>query len=160
MAFPTERLHLTFRIDGDPVSERRHRTRGDVLTAADGSQKVRVQTFADPLSAAWREGAVWQLRPQAVRQGLRGTPLCGPVNLHLVIWRARPTSYPAAVTRDVWKPDWDNYAKAACDALTEAGIWFDDGLIDEARVSKRFATELDPPGIDVVLLADPPQSLR
>lgn len=148
-------MELTLRINGEPEPERRHRSR---IQGAGGS--AHVQTYSHPDSRAWRDGAVAQLRSQLARAGLARTPLCGPVQVLIVVRRTRPRSYPASVTRDVKKPDWDNYAKAVCDALTEAGVWFDDGCVDDARVLKRFADAEHPPGVDVLLIAEPPQSLR
>ena len=49
-----------------------------------------------------------------------------------------PLDYPLAVRLDLWPPDRrrrdaDNYAKAAFDALTHAGVWSDDCLVKDCR---------------------------
>ncbi len=49
-----------------------------------------------------------------------------------------PLDYPLAVRLDLWPPDRrrrdaDNYAKAAFDALTYAGVWSDDCLVKDCR---------------------------
>lgn len=36
--------------------------------------------------------------------------------------------------------DWDNYAKAVCDMLTECGYWRDDVLITHAEVMKEWTS--------------------
>ena len=37
------------------------------------------------------------------------------------------------------KPDFDNVAKAACDALTHLGVWKDDAQVVQAHVTKRYS---------------------
>lgn len=37
------------------------------------------------------------------------------------------------------KPDFDNVAKAACDALTHLGVWKDDAQVVRATVIKRYS---------------------
>jgi len=49
-----------------------------------------------------------------------------------------PLDFPLAVRIDLWPPDRrrrdaDNYAKAAFDALTHAGVWLDDSLVKDVR---------------------------
>jgi len=49
-----------------------------------------------------------------------------------------PIETPLAVRIDMWPPDRrrrdaDNYAKAAFDALTHAGLWSDDSLVRDLR---------------------------
>ena len=49
-----------------------------------------------------------------------------------------PLDFPLAVRLDLWPPDRrrrdaDNYAKAAFDALTHAGVWSDDCLVKDLR---------------------------
>ena len=49
-----------------------------------------------------------------------------------------PLDFPLAVRLDLWPPDRrrrdaDNYAKAAFDALTHAGVWLDDSLVRDCR---------------------------
>ena len=37
------------------------------------------------------------------------------------------------------KPDFDNVAKAACDAITHLGVWHDDAQVVKATVTKRYS---------------------
>lgn len=37
------------------------------------------------------------------------------------------------------RPDWDNVAKAVCDALTMARVWKDDGRVSDATVRMRYS---------------------
>lgn len=49
-------------------------------------------------------------------------PLCSPLTVRIDLWP------PDRRRRDV-----DNYAKAAFDALTHAGVWVDDSLVKDVR---------------------------
>ena len=46
---------------------------------------------------------------------------------------------PAKVTRLTPVGDVDNYAKAALDVVTSAGVWSDDDAVTSSTVSKRYA---------------------
>ena len=37
------------------------------------------------------------------------------------------------------KPDFDNVAKAACDVLTQLGVWKDDAQIVQSTITKRYS---------------------
>lgn len=76
-------------------------------------------------------------------------PLEGPLDLHMIVKKAIPKSWPkykreAALSgelRPTGKPDWDNFGKTidACNLV----VWVDDGQIVEGRVSKWYS---DKPG--------------
>jgi len=62
-----------------------------------------------------------------------------------VVWLAKSENWPKhgdkrlTVTVEAWVPDkrrrdLDNMLKAALDALTHAGVWDDDGQIDDLRI--------------------------
>lgn len=68
------------------------------------------------------------------------------VELYVGVFRSIPSSWSlkkqaaakAGLVKPRSKPDWDNYGKAACDALN--GIVFrDDSLVTDAHVAKRYA---------------------
>lgn len=80
-----------------------------------------------PTYAAWCDGAAAFLRPQ-------GEPLDGPLVVFVEVVCKRPKK-PANVMP---VGDVDNYAKAALDALTSAGVWVDDKLVVEMTVRKRY----------------------
>lgn len=65
----------------------------------------------------------------------------GPLAVELRIYLPRPKSVAKAIFRPAVRPDLDNYEKAILDALTQAGIWKDDGLICELH-SHKFYTEV------------------
>jgi Holliday junction resolvase RusA-like endonuclease len=70
-----------------------------------------------------------------------------PVSVRLLFCLARPKSHYHrggkrrldAPTMHTTKPDTDNLAKAALDALTTAGLWHDDAQVCMLTIDKRFA---------------------
>ena len=50
------------------------------------------------------------------------------------------------------KPDADNYLKAAADAMTEAGVFRDDGQVAQMSARKWYVGEGQPPRIEVQML--------
>lgn len=50
------------------------------------------------------------------------------------------------------KPDADNYLKAAADAMTEAGVFRDDGQVAQMSARKWYVREGQPPRIEVQML--------
>ena len=76
-------------------------------------------------------------------------PITGPVFLQITHTLPRPKSHfgtgkkasmlkDSAPTRHAAKPDVDNLAKAAMDALTTLGFWADDDQISILRVIKNY----------------------
>lgn len=66
-------------------------------------------------------------------------PLDCPLSVDLSIYLPRPKSAAKSKTRPDVRPDLDNYEKAILDALTQAGIWADDGRICELHSQKFYA---------------------
>jgi Holliday junction resolvase RusA-like endonuclease len=75
------------------------------------------------------------------------TPLAGPIQLRIEFFFPRPKSHyrkngELKLGAPTWvekKPDFDNAAKAACDALTILGFWRDDAQVVDARILKKYA---------------------
>lgn len=80
-----------------------------------------------PTYAAWREAAAAFLRYE-------GEPMDGPLAVYIEVVCKRPQRPTKAMPRG----DADNYAKAAMDAITSAGIWVDDVLVVDMHVRKRY----------------------
>ena len=82
-------------------------------------------------------------------------PLHGPlvlkVRVRRPILKSANKTQKALMLRDrirpVSKPDWDNYGKAACDALNGV-VYFDDAQIVDGRIIKVFSEHA---GIDIVV---------
>lgn len=96
------------------------------------------------------------------RRGYRGRPLNQPVRLDVTVYmprpiehkRGKPTGRLTAVGQrelPTCKPDSDNYAKVAMDALTLAGVLKDDAVVTDMRCRKRWAPNV---GALVVRLTD------
>jgi Holliday junction resolvase RusA-like endonuclease len=54
---------------------------------------------------------------------------------------------PKTTKRLTPKGDIDNYQKSLLDALTDAGAWTDDTLVESITATKRFTREGEPAGI-------------
>lgn len=98
------------------------------------------------------EGWKGQIALAVKEAGVNGIMLDTPVILTITACFARPKGHfhtgkkagvvkPSAPTYHTSKPDFDNVAKAACDALTQLGIWRDDSLVVDARVEKLYSNE-------------------
>lgn len=81
--------------------------------------------------AQWKEQAAEIVRSLS----LAAAPIDVPVAVTINVFAERPrtTKLPAP------KPDVDNYAKSVMDALTSAGLWTDDSLVQSLHVTKAWA---------------------
>ncbi len=123
---------ISLRVEGEP----------------DGQKRPRVFTNKHTGRAiAWSPKSSWAqlLFTKAIvvrpKQALEG-----PLDLEMTFWMPRPKSRPKAAYCDR-RPDFDNLAKSACDALTRAKWWVDDSRIVRAVVRKMYATDCNPPGV-------------
>jgi len=109
-----------------------------------------------------------ELRDAADLEMVRGRHkrLKGPLMVDVIVVKPVPKSWPkrtrelalAGLVRPTGKPDFDNYAKAACDALNPqrdkrtgilaGGIWRDDAEVVDGRVAKWYGPD-DQTGIEV-----------
>ena len=78
------------------------------------------------------------------------TPLDGPLSVSMTFYLPRPKGHygtgrnaavlrPGAPSLPAGKPDTDKLARATGDALTDAGIWRDDGQVTDLHLVKRYA---------------------
>jgi Holliday junction resolvase RusA-like endonuclease len=96
---------------------------------------------AAPKSAEWRALAAAQMRREYTAE-----PIADTVRVSIVAMMPRPKSRPRNVSAWQWngggfvkriqKPDVDNIAKAALDALVEGGVIVDDTQVVELYVSR------------------------
>ena len=95
--------------------------------------------FYPPKYTKWKQEA-----ERLIRQHVDAT-LNGPLTLSCAFSVAVPKSYSkadrkAAYEGGMWpRPDCDNYAKALMDAMTAAGLWFDDSQVVSLHSCKRYA---------------------
>jgi len=115
-------MYLT--IYGNPVAQGRPRfaRRGKFVT-----------TYDPEKSRSWKETVKWQVLAQGVPE-----PLDGPLVMSLIFMLPRPASLPKKVIEHTKKPDWENLAKAICDAL-EGICYKNDSQIVECNVKKIYA---------------------
>lgn len=83
--------------------------------------------------------------------------LDGPLAVTMLFWLPRPKSHhrtgrnchllrPGAPRLPGAAPDIEKLARATSDALTDAGIWRDDGQVTDCHLSKRYADGDQVPG--------------
>jgi len=121
-----------------------------------------------PRAFARKFGDKWQARVYnpATAEGWKGIvalaakphvpfpPLAGPLQVVLSFTMPRPKGHyrsngqlkEGAPAWHIARGDFDNYAKAICDAMTQIGMWADDGQVARALVEKRYGPI---PGCDV-----------
>lgn len=130
----------TFLVQGRPKAQPRPKAfrRGD-----------RASVYDPGTAAGWKAAIVAASIPIRPQQ-----PLTGCIAIELTFQLPRPKSLPKRMPGVVYcpkKPDWDNLAKAAVDAMTEAGWWRDDGQIVHAVVRKFYHALDQRPSMLVVL---------
>lgn len=101
-------------------------------------------------SQEWYEKVRLALFPQRPSE-----PWSGPVRCTVDVYFERPQrlckkSSPKGVIRHTGSPDRDNLDKAILDALTEAGLWADDGQVCDGPVRKWYAEAGCGPGVHIV----------
>jgi Holliday junction resolvase RusA-like endonuclease len=127
---------VAFEVPGEPQPQGstkafKHRHTGLVMVTSDNARL-----------RPWRDTVCWH-----ARQALAGRqPLPGPVRVRFEFRFARPRGHfgkrglrPAAPKEHVVRPDIDKLARAALDALGEAGVWRDDAQVVDLQVGKRYA---------------------
>lgn len=86
-------------------------------------------------------------------------PLAGPVGVTLRFLMPRPKAHysargglkPSAPDLVTKSPDLDKMCRAVNDALTDAGVWADDGQVASLRATKQYVGEGDRPGVHILL---------
>lgn len=142
---------IEFTVPGIPVSQPRQRHR---VYRVGGRTIVGNYTPADAPVVTWKSSI-----RMAAMQAYSGAPLDGPIRLEVTCVWPRTKALMGKRSPDgrlpkVSKPDFDNVAKAVCDALN--GWWTDDAKVCEAIVRKQYAAKDEQPHavIVVTLLGD------
>lgn len=98
-----------------------------------------------------REYTVWKDRAVECVRGVNqipSEPLSGPVTVTLVVLATKPKT--SKLTHP--SPDVDNYAKGVLDAITQSERWWaDDKQVVRLDVSKAWAADGAPAGIEVTI---------
>lgn len=107
------------------------------------------------------------LELKRVIRGRRLPLFDGPVRVDLTLFFPRPKSHyrkaglkPDAPVYCTAKPDRDNCDKAVLDIMTQCGVFRDDAVVVDGRITKLYATDPQLPGgrIHVVSLVDVEQA--
>jgi Holliday junction resolvase RusA-like endonuclease len=99
----------------------------------------RIAIYTPPTAKGWKEAVMRAARPYKGRFE-KGEALQVDMCFYLV----RPKSHyknngelrKSICLYHVQKPDFDNLAKAVCDAIDDAGVWHDDSQIITSKISK------------------------
>jgi len=96
----------------------------------------------------------------AAKEAWDGVQFEGPLRLKLEFIFPRPKCHfrtgkladqlkPFAPHHHTAKPDFDNAAKAVCDALTTAGLWSDDAQVSSCTVKKTYGSAMPGCAIEI-----------
>lgn len=139
---PAGQTSWAFTVIGDPKAQPRPRL-------------SKHGAYNPPTAKAWKAGVIYS----ATMAGLRDLRLTGPIAVTMDFHMPRPQSHllrgSIRANAPMWhtvKPDSDNLAKAALDALTDAGVWVDDSQVCDLHITKRYATDLAP-GVHITIRA-------
>ena len=130
-------MKLTLHVSGEPVAQPRPKARAFMV----GPNKARAQIYDPGGASQWKA-----LIRAAAAKHLPPEPLRGPIKITATFFFPRPASHfnksgltKAAPRKHIQRPDFDNCIKAVTDALTDARLWHDDAMIDEAHIRKHWA---------------------
>lgn len=120
-----------------------------------------MQTYNDNRVTAYEDRVAMTARSQLVSidiDGPQGRDVILPFGEHAVYVTLRfnmtkPVSYRKAVVKHTRRPDLDNLTKTVLDGLQKARIITDDGLVCELNLSKHYASEGHPVGVEIDLTA-------
>lgn len=109
-----------------PQGSKRHVGNGRMI---ESSKKV----------APWREAVRW-----SAVQARKGQTLEGALAVWIIFTMPKPKGAPKS--RRTWpdrKPDLDKLVRSTFDAMTDAGVWGDDGQVVSLLTGKRYPNESD-----------------
>ena len=133
-----------FVVPGNPVPQPRPR-----FSARGGF--ARAYTPADHPVHAYRQAVAMLARSAAANLGL--APWAGDVSIQIDAVFGRPPSHKKLGNKAPGRPhksDWDNIAKAVCDALNGIAYVDDDQIVD-AHVTRRYARDDEPAHTAVII---------
>lgn len=133
-------MNITFTAYGDPKPQPRPRAFARNM----GGGKFAARVYDAGTAEGWKSQVAL-----AAKRFLPAEPLAMPLSVNLDFLIARPKSHftskgnrkPSAPDCPVNKMDCDNLAKGVLDALTQIGMWQDDGQIVRLNISKSYVRD-------------------
>lgn len=119
-------VNLTIVVEGRPAPQgsKRHVGNGRFVEAS-------------KFLPAWRKAVTVAAREVADDEGWATT--AGPVRLEVIFYLDRPSTVSQTKRPfPIKPPDIDKLVRAVCDALTDAGVWEDDGQIVQLCAEKHY----------------------
>lgn len=136
-------MSITFFAPGTPVAKGSHRA--FPYQKGDGTLGVHVTDTAKGLGD-WTPTVMQMARVHM--DALAAYPLSDGVGVHLRFFLPRPKRQVRALP--TVRPDLDKLVRAVLDALTQAGVWNDDGQVTTLIASKAYTSEYhSTPGVEV-----------
>lgn len=89
------------------------------------------------------------------RNAMKGRdPFAGAVQAQLIFWMPTPKVHRGKTWAAVrGRNDLEKLVRACHDAITDAGVWLDDGLVARIETEKHWCGEGERPGVDVTVEA-------
>lgn len=143
-------MTIQFQVRGDPKPQPRPRAFARNM----GGGKFAARVYDAGTAEGWKSIVAISAKPF-----LPAAPLPDPLSVTINFYLARPKGHtnafgalrPAAPRMPVNKMDCDNLAKGVLDALTQIGMWQDDGQITTLNISKGYAHAGNSPGATITI---------
>lgn len=144
---------ITFWVSGEPKPQPRPRAFAKKMGA-----KFVARVYDDGSAEGWKSRVALAVKPH-----LQPEPIDEPLSLAVELYLPRPgrlmrRSDPADPVPHTGRPDADNFAKAIMDALTQVGLWRDDGLIYDLSVKKHYTAKGGRPGAQITVATEDPSN--
>jgi crossover junction endodeoxyribonuclease RusA len=117
-----------------------------------GKGKKVAITHKNKRTKPWRK-AVKDVAETATEMHHGWSTLTVPTKVAIEFYLPRPKSVSKTRLFPMVKPDIDKLARAILDALKDAEVIKDDNLVCDLTCTKRYATELTPVGVEVIVRA-------
>lgn len=101
----------------------------------------------------WRKAMKLAAEAAAAAAGWSMVPLTVPVDVELTFWMPRPPSVSRRRAFPSVRPDLDKCVRAALDAMTDAGVYADDGQVVHLQAWQRYAPAGHRPGLVIEVAA-------
>lgn len=131
-------MNIHFTVSGEPKPQPRPRAFARNM----GGGKFAARVFDAGTAEGWKSQVAAAAKPF-----LPGAPFTEPLSVNLAFDMPRPKGHlnskgevkASAPKHPTGRNDCDNLAKAVLDALTQIGMWQDDGQVVTLNITKRYA---------------------